>query len=322
MDLLIEEIKGAMSSKLAEIAHWSYDGVNHSIKGNGGPDCVNYLSVQRRIIETIIACTIGVYSLYWGLKRCTVPPVPKVIREDRGGKRLLLVLMCLVFGIEIGFKFSSRTVIYILNPCHIITTIQIFLLAAPPTSKTVTALFRIHLHCLYGAILAILFPVLNTRKRCLESEIYWVQHILILITPFYLLRTGVGGIYTVEALNDMSWAVLTQGLLFIYHFLILQGLGMITQVNLNNIICPAVSDPFCGPNFRIAAMFHQAALILLVGKIYTKFSLIVLQALGTIEWTGEKYVAMAALRVQRLCSMCKAQMTRKAITNEDETHTD
>ncbi|GBM70442.1 Transmembrane protein 164 [Araneus ventricosus] len=311
-----------MTSKLADIADWSYQGVNHSIKGNGGPDCVNYLSSQRRIIETFIACSIGVYSLYYGLKRCTIPPVPKVIREDRGGKRLLLVLMCLVFGIEIGFKFSSRTVIYILNPCHVITTIQIFLLAAPPTSKTVTALFRIHMHCLYGAILAILFPVLNTRKRTLELEVYWIQHFLILITPFYLLRTGVGGIYTVEPLADMSWAMLTQGVIFLYHFLVLQGLGMLTQVNLNNIICPAVSDPFTGPNYRLWAMLHQAALILLLGKVYTKVSLVVLQALGTIEWTGEKYVAMAALRVQQLCSMCKAQMTRKALKNEDDTHTD
>ncbi|CAL1282656.1 unnamed protein product [Larinioides sclopetarius] len=218
-----------MTSKLADIADWSYLGVNHSIKGNGGPDCVNYLSPQRRIIETFIACSIGIYTLYYGLKRCTIPPVPKVIREDRGGKRLLLVLMCLVFGIEIGFKFSSRTVIYILNPCHVVTAIQIFLLAAPPTSRTVTALFRIHMHCLYGAILAILFPVLNTRKRTLELEVYWIQHFLILITPFYLLRTGVGGIYTVEPLADMSWAMLTHGVVFLYHFLVLQGLGMVAR---------------------------------------------------------------------------------------------
>lgn len=111
--------------KLADIPDWTYHGVNHSIQGNGGPDCVNFISPQRRIFETSIAFTIGCVSLCWAYKRCTLPSVPKVAREDRGGKRLLLVLMCLVFGIEIGFKFSSRTVIYMMNPCHVITAIQV-----------------------------------------------------------------------------------------------------------------------------------------------------------------------------------------------------
>lgn len=111
--------------KLADIPDWSYHGVNHSIQGNGGPDCVNYIYSQRRLLETVIACTVGCYGLCYGFRRYSLPPVPTVIREDRGGKRLLLVLMCLVFGIEIGFKFSSRTVIYILNPCHVVTAIQV-----------------------------------------------------------------------------------------------------------------------------------------------------------------------------------------------------
>ena len=39
---------------------------------------------------------------------------------------------------------------------------QIYLLAAPPSSL-VTKLFRVHINLLNGAILALLFPVTNTR---------------------------------------------------------------------------------------------------------------------------------------------------------------
>lgn len=46
-------------------------------------------------------------------------------KSDRGGKRLLVILLALLWGMEIGFKFASRTVIYLLNPCHVTTLIQV-----------------------------------------------------------------------------------------------------------------------------------------------------------------------------------------------------
>lgn len=47
------------------------------------------------------------------------------LRKDRGGKRLLLVIVSMVFGMEFGFKFASKQLIYLLNPCHITTALQV-----------------------------------------------------------------------------------------------------------------------------------------------------------------------------------------------------
>lgn len=45
----------------------------------------------------------------------------------------------------------------------------------------------------------------------------------------------------------------------------------ILHINLNNMVCPAVSDPFSGPYYRIIACCHQPLLIFLIGKIFCIF---------------------------------------------------
>ena len=57
--------------------------------------------------------------------RLSIPQDTNYVKSDRGGKRLLVILLALLWGMEIGFKFASRTVIYLLNPCHVTTLIQV-----------------------------------------------------------------------------------------------------------------------------------------------------------------------------------------------------
>lgn len=111
--------------RLENLVDWLIGGVDSSIAGNGGKECVAFLDVRRRIIESVVALAIGFAYIWVGWSKLKVPALPKVVREDRGGKRALTVLMCLTFGLEVGFKFSSKTLIYLLNPCHIITMIQV-----------------------------------------------------------------------------------------------------------------------------------------------------------------------------------------------------
>lgn len=52
-------------------------------------------------------------------------PVLKGNPVEPGTKRGLLVLLCLVFGIEIGYKICSKQVLYLFNPCHVITIVEV-----------------------------------------------------------------------------------------------------------------------------------------------------------------------------------------------------
>jgi len=184
---------------------------------------------------------------------------------DRTGKKSLLGLFGLVFGMEIGFKLATRQLIWLLNPCHMLSFIQLFLIVSPKT-KFSTYLFRLHIYWLTGPLLALLFPVTNTLDLPMEWTIYWVQHFLLLLIPIYLTRLG--GQFNLDPLSDLAWPAMAFSAYSLYHWIVLQPIGLLTQTNLNNMICPAISDPFHGPYYRVLAMSHQSILVPLVGKLY------------------------------------------------------
>ena len=169
---------------------WAYDGVNGSIPRNTGPECANYLTPRRHVVESAVLVPLMLVLLRYGLSKIH-PITINYAAANRiiAGKQILMITMAALLGLEMGFKLCTRTAIYILNPCHITSMIQVYLLAAKP-SKWTTAIFRIHINFLNGPLLAFLFPEHDSRKITFELPTYYVQHGLMFIIPIYLLRLG------------------------------------------------------------------------------------------------------------------------------------
>ncbi len=66
-------------------------------------------------------------ALLFALKSYSFPgSVDPPLQDTRpNGQVCLLVFMCLMFGVEIGYKISARNLIYLLYPCHIMTVVQV-----------------------------------------------------------------------------------------------------------------------------------------------------------------------------------------------------
>jgi hypothetical protein len=126
---MLSEIKSGVTMFL----DWSYGGVNFTGPGNnGGAHCRDHVTDEHRVVETIIGLVFSVVSAFIGY-RLHLGNGGKnnnnnnVSRSKTGrhsyslGRIFLLMIHSFVFGIEVGFKFSSRQLIFLLNPCHVVT---------------------------------------------------------------------------------------------------------------------------------------------------------------------------------------------------------
>ena len=188
-----------------------YGGIDMNHINDGGLECAKQGgSMLFRVIETSLVMIVAIYETWSGFNEFKQIKfnesnlnTKRILSSQR--RTYLLVILTLVFGMEIAFKLQTRQVseyqwfmfyspnylklIFLLNPCHIFTMLQIYFLASRPT-KRMHLLFHAHQPILFGTLLAMIFPETATRHHPLQKETYWVQHLLIYTIPAQLMVTS------------------------------------------------------------------------------------------------------------------------------------
>merc|ERR1712130_386344 len=252
---------------------WLAGGVDHSLPGNGGPNCSSFRSSNRWIWETVLLTAFNLSIACLAQNR--VQQRQRKESKERSKpewrpsclSQMGLVLHTLILGIQLGYKVASRQLVYILSPCHAVTTLQVFLMAAPPCFST-SIIFQAHLGLLNGAVLALIFPVLDTYIMPGEVELFWVQHLAMLLVPILLVATHSES-FSVPPVGSLYPALLSYAVFFLYHLLILQPAALLTGVNLDFIMCPAPNAPFHGSNYILHQAWIQAVFVISVSQTFS-----------------------------------------------------
>jgi len=248
-------------------------GIDFNLPGNGGPECLSHTSYGGRAIESTISLITFATAITAGLKGHVKPSITYSAERWKSSivRICLLYSMLLTWVAEIGYKLVTRQFIFVVNPCHVLCMIHIYLLSNFHSQFIIfkTYLFRIHLFFLHGPLMAVIFPVTNTLFLAGEVATYWVEHVLLLTIPIFLLKH-----YSVpgKGLGElMNWSLMSYGIWGIYNFIFLQPLAMVTLGNLNSVLCPAITDPFRGPHYRVYALGHQLVATIVSGVFWCLF---------------------------------------------------
>ena len=96
---------------------------------------------------------------------------------------------------------------------------------------------------------------------------------MLLAIPLYLIVCG-GPSFKPEPFRDLGYSFFSYASFGVFNFAMLQPLAEVSLANLNSILCPAIADPFAGPNYRLHALWHQLPQAIIGAKIYGSVAIV------------------------------------------------
>jgi len=148
---------------------------------------------------------------------------------------IIFTLVCCLCGAAYQ-KYLTKTFIFFLQPCHVITAIFLVVTILPYNyCKTFCdVLFNIALYLIYGPILAVATPDLRDVPNEWLKANFYAHHWIIIGMPFYLVYVRAFDLFPISL---YFYSIVLFGSV-IYHFFILLGVSLISGANLNYIMVP------------------------------------------------------------------------------------
>ncbi|KAI8141061.1 transmembrane protein, partial [Fennellomyces sp. T-0311] len=157
---------------------------------------------------------------------------------------ICLVLLVASFGTTVVHKAVTGTLLFLMQPCHVSAGLLILVMGWPDHKYPIVPrlLFNIYLHTLWGAILALIWPDLRDHDMLGEIFNFFMEHILVLVLPFYMALTR----RYVVIPPSIDMALFSFFLYAAYHSPVLHVSSLLSGFNLNYaLVPPACEFLFC-----------------------------------------------------------------------------
>jgi hypothetical protein len=159
--------------------------------------------------------------------------VSKSTQVSRVFELALAMVHFLLYGTVIYYKANINSLINLIQPCHLILLLEGIALLDDGVLGTMITLYL--QPALIGALLATVTPDVTGLDQPFEVELYFVQHILILVVPIFLLLRR-----NYMALKFCNFMSMITGLtmLTVAHFFFFEVIDLLLNVNVEFMLCP------------------------------------------------------------------------------------
>lgn len=246
-----------MDKFISLIIKYSYSSCwNDNIKNKeeGGPHCAKENNFYFKLFSNLLIILINIFIIYKFSKNTKEKKFENknLGKKHKKIKKILGSISLLILLLQSILKLTSKTFVFILNPCHLSCVVSIILFFSENKKPRI---FNFLLTLLFGCTLGLLFPAFGFVYFPFKKEIFYIEHLVPFVTSGYLYFTEYNDI------DFLSFKKHFEGFFYFsfYQRTILWGISELTWVNLNFTLCGNSVDPFYknfGPFYLVLAEIY------------------------------------------------------------------
>jgi len=157
---------------------------------------------------------------------------------------MLVATLSLSFFLNLFYKAGLGWVhlASMLFPCHVLSLSYVYILCSHNT-KRATYIFNFIVFYTHNTALALLFPDMENVKFFLQREVFWIQHVTLLLAPYLLVWNKRFELYRGEK-HGVDFLMKAIAVMFLFHINLHLVPGLFTGINLSYLLWPPNAATF------------------------------------------------------------------------------